>query len=483
MALSDERPRGLSALSDVALRIAEDIESSSANLYVIVTHYDADGLAAASIIARSLVKIERAFTIRVVDQIDEETLSSLPKGDHYIFVDLGSSAVEAIADKGLLPATVMDHHEPLRSSEVVGEGLRELNPHVFGLNGGKDVSASGLAYLVSKGVGVADHEAAYLALVGAIGDRQESAQGFAGINKLIAQEAMEKGWVRRFTGLRLYGVPRQPLVKSLAYTVDPLLPGLTYDELASQRFLEGIGIAVKRSDGSPTTYKDLSADEVSKLATALIKHLLMKGFSPQSANALFGLIYEFTHEPEGSSLRYAHDFAQMLNACGRLRKHGVGLAIGLGDRGKLLSQAEAISLEYRRRLAQYLSLLRNDSSYVRILNNVQVMDMRNIVDERVLGAVASIAISSYICDASKPLISVAHSTKGKVKVSARMHEALSKRGVNLGLIIKTAAEQVGGSGGGHENAAGGIIPSESLDNFIKTVDQLVGKSLKAGARS
>jgi RecJ-like exonuclease len=176
------------------------------------------------------------------------------------------------------------------------------------------------------------------------------------------------------------------LVKSLAYTVDPLLPGLTYDELASQRFLEGIGIAVKRSDGSPTTYKDLSADEVSKLATALIKHLLMKGFSPQSANALFGLIYEFIHEPEGSSLRYAHDFAQMLNACGRLRKHGVGLAIGLGDRGKLLSQAEAISLEYRRRLAQYLSLLRNDSSYVRILNNVQVMDMRNIVDERVLGS-------------------------------------------------------------------------------------------------
>ncbi|NHW44704.1 MAG: DHH family phosphoesterase, partial [Candidatus Verstraetearchaeota archaeon] len=141
------------------------------------------------------------------------------------------------------------------------------------------------------------------------------------------------------------------------------------------------------------------------------------------------------------------------------------------------------SLEYRRRLAQYLSLLRNDSSYVRILNNVQVMDMRNIVDERVLGAIASIAISSYICDASKPLISVAHSTKGKVKVSARMHEALSKRGVNLGLIIKTAAEQVGGSGGGHENAAGGIIPSEFLDNFIKTVDQLVGKSLKARARS
>jgi len=171
-----------------------------------------------------------------------------------------------------------------------------------------------------------------------------------------------------------------------------------------------------------------------------------------------------------------------LNACGRLKKHGVGLAIGLGDRGKILSQAEAISLEYKRRLAQYLSLLRSDPSYMRTLNNVQVMDMRNVVDERVLGAITSIAISSYMCDLSKPLISVTYSTKGKVKVSARMHETLSKRGINLGAIIKKAAEQVGGSGGGHESAAGAIIPLESLDDFVKTVDLLIGRALKTGAR-
>lgn len=481
--MDDEKFQGLSALSDSAFQIAEEIENSSANLYVIVAHYDADGLAAASIIARSLLKIERNFTIRVVEQIDEETLASISRGDYYIFVDLGSSTLEAIIRRGLLPASVIDHHELLRSSEAVGEKLRELNPHSFGLNGGKDVSASGLAYLVSKGMKVADHEAAYLALAGAIGDRQESAQGFTGINKHILQEAMERGWVRRFTGLRLYGVPRQPLVKSLTYTVDPLLPGLTYDEVASQRFLESIGITVKKPDGSPTTYKDLNADEVSKLATALIKHMLMKGFSPQSANALFGFIYEFLYEPEDSSLRYAHDFAQTLNACGRLRRHGVGLAIGLGDRGKFLSQAETISLEYRRRLAQYLSLIRSNPSYVRALNNVQVMDARGLVDERVLGAVASIVISSYMCDVSKPLISVTSSTKGKIKVSARMHESLSKRGIDLGLIIKTVAEQVGGNGGGHENAAGAIIPSESLDNFIKAVDLLVGKHLRTGIRS
>ncbi|MEM2535382.1 MAG: DHH family phosphoesterase, partial [Candidatus Nezhaarchaeales archaeon] len=212
----------------------------------------------------------------------------------------------------------------------------------------------------------------------------------------------------------------------------------------------------------------------------LIKHLLIKGFSPQIANSLFGYIYEFLRESEETQLRYAHEFAQVLNACGRLRRHGIGLAIGLGDRGKLLSLAEALFLEYRRRLAHYISLIRSDSSYMRVLNNIQVLDLKNVVDERMLGSLSSIVVSSYMCDVAKPLISLSHSAQGKIKVSARMHESLSKREVNLGLIIKLATEHVGGSGGGHKVAAGGIIPQEAQEVFVKLVDSLVGKALKKG---
>ncbi|MEM0083366.1 MAG: DHH family phosphoesterase, partial [Candidatus Nezhaarchaeales archaeon] len=189
-------------------------------------------------------------------------------------------------------------------------------------------------------------------------------------------------------------------------------------------------------------------------------------------------IYEFLLESEETQLRYAHEFAQLLNACGRLRRHGIGLAIGLGDRGKFLSLAEALFLEYRRRLAQYISLIRSDSSYIRALNNIQVLDLKSIVDERILGSLSSIVVSSYMCDVTKPLISLSYSAQGKIKVSARMHESLSKRSVNLGHIIKLAAEHVGGSGGGHKVAAGGIIPQEAQEVFVKLVDSLVGKALK-----
>lgn len=468
------------ALDYAVSSIAESIRESSADFYVIATHYDADGLAAASIIARTLFKMERPFIIRVMDQADEDSLDRLPKGDYYIFSDLGSIAINIIMKKDLKPTIILDHHEPLESREHE-PGVLELNPHRVGVNGAKEISASGLAYLVAKKVGVDDHMTAYLALVGAIGDRQESAsQGLISINKVILDDAINRGWVKKTIGLRLYGVPRQPLVKSLMYTIDPLLPGLTYDEIACQRFLELVGIPLRKPDGSMMTYKDLRSEDVSRLATALIKHLLAKGLNPKTADSLFGYMYEFLLEPEGSPLRYAHEYAQTLNACGRLRRHGVGLAIALGDRDKALSQAEAISLEYRRRLSQYISLLRSDTSYIKMLNNIQLMNLSGIVDDRILGALSSIVLSSYLCDISRPLISITSTSQGRIKVSARMHESLLKKGVNLGLLVRQAAEEVKGSGGGHDVAAGAVIPTQALDRFIKLIDSLVGKSLKWG---
>ncbi|MEM4808158.1 MAG: DHH family phosphoesterase, partial [Candidatus Nezhaarchaeales archaeon] len=132
MSSNDASLKGLSHLNFVASQIAESINESSANLYAIVTHYDADGLAAASILARALMKIERSFIIRVVDQIDEETLETIPKSDYYIFVDLGSSNADMIVKKRFKPLSIIDHHEPLRSTTIADREFRELNPHNFG---------------------------------------------------------------------------------------------------------------------------------------------------------------------------------------------------------------------------------------------------------------------------------------------------------------------------------------------------------------
>ena len=44
--------------------------------------------------------------------------------------------------------------------------------------------------------------------------------------------------------------------------------------------------------------------------------------------------------------------------------------------------------------------------------------------------------------------------------------------------MQAAAEKFLGKGGGHNVAAGAQVPIEDINNFIKIVDELVGKKLK-----
>jgi RecJ-like exonuclease len=64
------------------------------------------------------------------------------------------------------------------------------------------------------------------------------------------------------------------------------------------------------------------------------------------------------------------------------------------------------------------------------------------------------------------------------KISARTSDTVTSRGLNLGEIMQVAAERFLGKGGGHNVAAGAQVPMEDIDDFIRTVNELVGKQLK-----
>jgi RecJ-like exonuclease len=44
--------------------------------------------------------------------------------------------------------------------------------------------------------------------------------------------------------------------------------------------------------------------------------------------------------------------------------------------------------------------------------------------------------------------------------------------------MRVASEAHSGKGGGHNIAAGAQVPLDKIDDFIKTVDDLVGKQLR-----
>ena len=76
----------------------------------------------------------------------------------------------------------------------------------------------------------------------------------------------------------------------------------------------------------------------------------------------------------------------------------------------------------------------------------------------------------------KPFITV-NSTSDMVKVSGRGTRKLVSQGLDLATVIKSAAEAVGGTGGGHNIASGASIPNGREEEFITIVDQLTGEQL------
>jgi RecJ-like exonuclease len=76
----------------------------------------------------------------------------------------------------------------------------------------------------------------------------------------------------------------------------------------------------------------------------------------------------------------------------------------------------------------------------------------------------------------RPIVGFAVSS-GATKVSARGTADLVRQGLNLGRVMKEAAERFGGFGGGHNIAAGAQIPLGKEDEFLSFADSIISKTM------
>jgi RecJ-like exonuclease len=68
-------------------------------------------------------------------------------------------------------------------------------------------------------------------------------------------------------------------------------------------------------------------------------------------------------------------------------------------------------------------------------------------------------------------------SKEPVNLSSRGMWVQLDRGINLAVAMREACAAVGGEGGGHRIAAGGSIPSEKVEEFLTTLDRILGEQL------
>jgi RecJ-like exonuclease len=52
-----------------------------------------------------------------------------------------------------------------------------------------------------------------------------------------------------------------------------------------------------------------------------------------------------------------------------------------------------------------------------------------------------------------------------------------EKGLDLSAVMRTASAAVGGSGGGHNVAAGGLIPTGSKERFLQEADRIIRAQL------
>jgi single-stranded-DNA-specific exonuclease len=467
----------LASAAQAAKAIVETVEKDG--FIHVFSHLDADGVAAAAIIGKALFRLDARFRLRVTQWIDEKIIGEIvaDKPQLVILTDFGSGYLDLLDEK--VPdfrVLILDHHQI--TGDVDNENFVQVNPHLHGIDGATDVSGSGVVYFVAKAVNAENVDLAPIALVGALGDLQDKNEQrkLGGLNEIIVDDAVAAKLVKVEKDLTFFGRETRPIHRALAATTSPFIPGLSGEEDKTLAFLANLDIKPKEGERW-RALRDLTEDEKKRLSSALADYLISKGLHAEVTN-LVGNVYILANEEAWTPLRDAREFALVLNSTGRMDRPSLGIAICMGDRGAALEEANKVLEDYRKSISTYLGWVMEKPERMKEFENIYVIYGENFINEKIIGTISSI-LSTGLPNSEKPLIAYANVEKeGAAKFSARTTDMAIRKGVNLGEVMRLASKKYGGKGGGHNVAAGAQVPIDQIENFISTVNDLVGKQLK-----
>ena len=420
----------------------------------IISHNDADGISAAGVMCNAIAKQNGKFHVTIIPRLKDENLAKFIKEKYklFVFCDMGSANLKGVSRlKG--DVIIADHHQTIDSKDSLPENIIHVNPHLYGMDGTKDVSGSGVSYLTVRPLDCKN--LAGLALVGAFGDMQYKG-GFTGVNKMILDDGVDSGNIEVRDDLKIAYKSQEPIYKALSYTLNPVIKGISGDEEGSVTFLEKIGISYG------IKFSELSNEEKDTLKEELVK------INPEIFSSVFSIPTEI---PE---LRNLEEYSNILDACGKNKKQGIGLSICIGDRNNSIQEAQKLVKSYRDDLVHGVEWIKKEGSLVQ--DNIQYIYTEEKRKKRIMGTLSSIGLDLEILDPGKPVLAMSR-MDNIIKVSGRTTTKMTEMGVNLGYALENASKSFNGSGGGHNIAAGAVIPYREMDNFLNLVDEIVRTQL------
>jgi len=449
--LEDLAPQGL---LDRARKAADLVDGASR--VRVFCHYDPDGTTSASILVRALMRRGKRIHATMAHALDRSSAARLNEETNELLIvsDMGSAQLDLL--EGLsYPVVVLDHHKPIRDSEKVAH----VNPHFEGVDGAREMCGATTTWLFALVLDEGNWDLAGPAIAGAIGDKQ-AVGGFVGVNAALFGEAVERKVLVPERSLALRDLP---LKKALAQSIEPYFRGLSGRPEAAADFLRSVGF------NPDVTPRQLDAGDRRKLTSVLAVKLLEQGAAPEALEVLVEDRYWI--EPDQM---YAQDLEAVVNSCDRLGQEGLGLAVCLGDR-EALAKGEKLLEEYTSRVLGVLVGLESKGLFAK--KHIQFF----YCDDASLAGVVAGAGMQFFYDQMKPTLGLSV-LDGVTKVSARGTRALIAAGLDLAVVLRDAASEVGGNGGGHNIASGATVPKGKEEKFLALVDEIVARQLATGSK-
>ncbi|MFL6512619.1 MAG: DHHA1 domain-containing protein [Nitrososphaera sp.] len=443
------------------------------NEVAIVTHLDADGIASGSIMAMALRRMGARCSVRTVQGMSPAVVEMMKADgrDFYLITDLGggwSSVLGKVLGNKWL---IIDHHELAEEEIMTDVECRILNPWKFGIDGGREVAAGGMAYMVAKALDFKNNDLSPMAIVSAVADRQDQGdkKSLSGLNAEILKTAQTLGHISVDLDIALSDRETRPVHESLAFTESHYIDGLTWNKEACYLLLKNAGIKLKDNSGRWRVLAEFSYEEKTSVVQAVANFVADsdKRLSEIMIGDLMGYVYTLTREDKRSHLRDAREFSTMLNACGRIGRPGVGVTICMGDRTAALTEGEETINTYKGTLRKYLSKIFSEKWRIADDGTCVFINGDGILDEGMLGAVSTF-LSRSPSFRDRLLFVRTLAMTGTHRFSSRKCMDCKSK-ANLGKLMRVCSNALNGEGGGHSAAAGCTIPSSKLEDFIAKI--------------
>jgi len=441
-------PGDLEKKLEKAISILDDHDK-----FRLITHYDADGISASAVIARTVMKYQKGFHTIFIDSFPEK----VPDGYPIIFTDIGNSHLDRIS-KLNEDVIVLDHHDVRINKPSIPDTENKvfINPHDHGIDGSQEVSGGTLALLLSVSYDRTNLEESIYGLAGAAADKQ-AIGGFTGLNLELLKRSVDEGYLEKKKGLFLDG---KNICDALMRACDPYFPGISGQMNELKKILDDLEI------DPDARMESINVEKKRKLNSLLVLSLLRRNIPIHVIESIYGTHYVSPHNGMDVDILY-----KLLNSCARNNRPGLGLSVCLGD-DRALEEAREIRDRHRKEIVEKL---KNLEDQIKKMENIQYFYEEK---KTMKGELAGLGML-YILDQEMPVLGITKLDE-RADISTRSTKNMVEQGLDMGELCDRLARRFGGSGGGHDIAAGATIEKNNIDDFLRMMDDEVGKVLRKG---